>query len=1019
MRANYWPKSGFRVYRTPILWVVVALLIMALGSQISYGQRSRAIPQDKYFLLFRKYFDGDYRDSARYFRDALRSGLRTTERRWVDSICYYTMLGESYYRMGQLDDALKQYNSALGLLEMHADWLLRIQFPNTVSPASSAKFATITWGTSRRRPVLGQIPDTMLASFGRINNEQVIRRGGAVLPPQMLSVQVGEVVRCSALAIRRRCELMGPAGAHDPLNTQIIQRLMDRPAPVNHWSLAWVDAQLGLAYAAIGDSANAMERLKKSVVVAGQYDHILTATVLLELGKLAFHQEQYEIASRFFLEATIAAVPFSQADVMEEAFRLGAITHLMSNGRGVYPPLLHAAEWARKKNYRNLQASLLILAGEGFVLEGNLSRAAVLLGEASAVIGRRQMRDGRIQARLQFQMARLNFHRGNIPTANQLLATTLAYQQKGSLWLYHVATADRMFQTSAVTPLKAGNLYAQVLREPTAGDWLAQPMETLSYCATPHVLPIEHWFLATLDRKDHELSMEVADRLRRHRFHSSLPLGGRLLAMRWVLEAPPSMLDETALLQRQDLLAKYPEYARLSRQAQRLSGDLEQLPLVPEAEEEQRELAARLADLAQISESQERFLAKLALRREPSEFVFPPLNTINKIQKQLRDGQAVISYLAAGKELYAFSLTRKAYSTWKVEAPGRIKTSLVAMLRQMGHVDRNGHISTTKLADSKWQENATDLLQKLIKVQGENPWASIDELIIVPDGLLWYVPFESLLVQQEGESHPLISLVPVRYAPTLALAVPDGRRPKRAERTAVVPGKLYNREDDEISREALDSLLDALPGSTALPAPLLAPSAITAKFWDRLIVMDDIDDRASGPYDWAPAQIDLGKSGSLLAEWFPLPWGAPQQILLPAFHTPAENGLKRVRQGTNGNEVFLSVCGLMSTGARTILLSRWRAGGQTSYDLVREFAQELPHTSAAAAWQRSVQLARQAELDPEREPRVRAGSTPDLLHADHPFFWAGHMVIDTGTIPGADDNAPPRAAVNLQAAQAE
>ena len=49
--------------------------------------------------------------------------------------------------------------------------------------------------------------------------------------------------------------------------------------------------------------------------------------------------------------------------------------------------------------------------------------------------------------------------------------------------------------------------------------------------------------------------------------------------------------------------------------------------------------------------------------------------------------------------------------------------------------------------------------------------------------------------------------------------------------------------------------------------------------------------------------------------------------------------------GLPGNEVFLSVCGLMANGARTMLLSRWRTGGQTSFDLVREFIQELADTA--------------------------------------------------------------------------
>jgi len=66
----------------------------------------------------------------------------------------------------------------------------------------------------------------------------------------------------------------------------------------------------------------------------------------------------------------------------------------------------------------------------------------------------------------------------------------------------------------------------------------------------------------------------------------------------------------------------------------------------------------------------------------------------------------------------------------------------------------------------------------------------------------------------------------------------------------------------------------------------------------------------------------------------------------------------------------------------------WRSGGQTSLDLVREFAQELPHTSAADAWQRAVLVVAGSRLSLEAEPRsVRppAGGDQRLEH----FFLAG------------------------------
>ena len=111
------------------------------------------------------------------------------------------------------------------------------------------------------------------------------------------------------------------------------------------------------------------------------------------------------------------------------------------------------------------------------------------------------------------------------------------------------------------------------------------------------------------------------------------------------------------------------------------------------------------------------------------------------------------------------------------------------------------------------------------------------------------------------------------------------------------------------------------------------------------------------PLGWSPLVLDAGKIGSSLSDWIQLPLAGVDQLILPGFHTPAENALKR---GGTGDEVFLAVCGLMASGSRTALISRWRVGGQSMIDLVREFVQELPHESAASAWRRSVLLDRAA-----------------------------------------------------------
>ena len=100
-----------------------------------------------------------------------------------------------------------------------------------------------------------------------------------------------------------------------------------------------------------------------------------------------------------------------------------------------------------------------------------------------------------------------------------------------------------------------------------------------------------------------------------------------------------------------------------------------------------------------------------------------------------------------------------------------------------------------------------------------------------------------------------------------------------------------------------------------------------------------------------------------------------------------------------GDEVFLAACGLMASGSRTALLSRWRVGGQSTTKLIKEFVQEMPHESAAGAWRRAVELCGESTLDPATEGRLKATATSDPLKADHPFFWAGYLLIDSGLMP--------------------
>jgi hypothetical protein len=231
-----------------------------------------------------------------------------------------------------------------------------------------------------------------------------------------------------------------------------------------------------------------------------------------------------------------------------------------------------------------------------------------------------------------------------------------------------------------------------------------------------------------------------------------------------------------------------------------------------------------------------------------------------------------------------------------------------------------------------------------------------------------------------------------------------GRRPGN---TAIVCGKLYPKLEDEAVNSTFADLSKQLTGCVQLKSPLPAPSAIYANLIDRLVVLDDLGaTEETDPYGWTPLAVDHGKGNSTLGEWMTQPRRGPQEMVLPGYHTASEAPLKAppgrrsaAPSSPPGNEIFLSLCGMMSTGTRTILLSRWRTGGQTSLDLVREFTQELPHTSPPDAWQRAVQVVSEERLNLDAEPRIKRGTSDDAPPASHPFFWGGYMLVDSGSPP--------------------
>ncbi len=178
----------------------------------------------------------------------------------------------------------------------------------------------------------------------------------------------------------------------------------------------------------------------------------------------------------------------------------------------------------------------------------------------------------------------------------------------------------------------------------------------------------------------------------------------------------------------------------------------------------------------------------------------------------------------------------------------------------MGLADRKFELDVAGLKDEAWKTTAADLLQKLSNNANSAAWDTYRELILVPDGPLWYVPFEALQVPGSGGTVPLISKVRIRYLPTVGLLTLKGSVPKPQSRTLVVTGPMVPGQDRQIAAAACDEIRRTLEGVSRCDDRLAVPSSLFSTICDRLIVLSDLEP-PRGPYGWSPMALDKGKAG--------------------------------------------------------------------------------------------------------------------------------------------------------------
>ena len=959
---------------------------------------------EKYYSAQASFNRGDFIEALQQYGDEIRRTVQNGRSHWVDSICYHAKVGECRYQMGDTAYAMDCFDIALQDYLTNHEWPAWLHFDTAPGVQYKAK-SLPPWGErSLSSGELAVIPNRVMIEYMLADGERSDdSQGKFVVVPgsEPKPIDPTEVVVCMAMALNRRAEILGPLGAYDDLNEKLVRQLRRNPFPDNHWSSVWGDLLLGMALATAGNDVEAKTLLQRSLQIENTADHPLTGFAQLELGKIALRGDDYPAANRHFVAASHAGWHYANPFVLGDAFRWIAMTQKMTASDANATTMNKALEWTERERLSWLQILIHTLLAEDFVFRKDFASAKNPLKRARTLAEKHDIEYGRLVGNWGYLDALDAYNSNNLPAGDKALEMSLERIRSASPLEFQLAQLKKMFNagkisnSGAISPRLASNLYEKLLREPVEFDRLSLPAESLAAVVSPRHNAYDEWFALAVAQRDTGKALEIAELAKRHRFQSTLHLGDRLMSLRFLVEAPVSLLKQEHVEQRVKLLNEYPELKQVSDEIRRIYGQIASQALVMTDSITQRRLDTLYRELETSAAKEEAVLHRMALESIVIPNIFPPVLSCEEYRRQLPQGTVTLMYFETMGKFYGFLISRDKCEMWLINNAQQLKTDVSKYLAMIGLGSATNQIEIAQLTRGDWAVAAQSLFLSLL---GGDRTLDYTELVVVPDGFLWYLPFETLSVDVGGKRRPLVALTdrPVRYAPTAALGLPVARERSKNVETLVLQGKLSATQ--EATRNAVTRMSGQVTGLKAVtPAQVTRSPAMFAKFIPQLVVLDDITPPERG-HDWVPLAGAKELPGSQFSDWFRLPWGGPKLVIFPGYHTAAEDGM---RNGGDGRELFLPLTALQSCGAETIIISRWQTGGRTVYDQVREFLKILSdeNLTAAQAWQQaSLQIAG-SKLVANEEPRIKGTaaekSTLDV-RANHPFFWGSLLFCDRG-----------------------
>lgn len=966
----------FFFHFTPLL--VAALMLAGLSSpaqaQNLLGvERGGQYPPPQYFLALEAYREGDMERAIEGFDQALSSTRRNIHGRWIDAIPVYAMLAECHWQLGNLPACRANLDVAMQLAVRYRGWLAQPRWDSLANGNSLRPTPQGLWASAASVNLL-PIKDQMMFKSGEILTEQRLRRGGAIEEPNLKMLNVVEVMRGLAIASHRRRVLLGPLAEQEPLAAELLESTKYPSSVTLPLARNLIGAMRTTERFAILDSTRVLEDANQYSGFRGGA-HPLTPLVLLVQASTLAETEDPTAAVPVAHRAADTAAALQQPEWIGEAMQLAAGCASADQASAVQRAATIAAE-GMMRDSRLASLHCLVAAADAALTAGQTQAAENLLQQAQSLSSRRDVLLPRVNAYRAYVAARLaaaggeSVGDGATSRIDEALGAVTRFALNHRMGNRPLVSMPRIYQLGLIRQSIGGSLggtsseklLKQYCDEPPMQLWRRDPVDAFASILHDASAAEAAWVELAAMQSEADEFLRRTDHVLASRFHRRLPLAGRLAGLRQMAAGDDAHLQRAGI----EFDGQPPRAFAEVRQAI-AAGD-------PPDPETRRARANRL----------ESVLSSLALQRIRVPRAMPPPIGEADPSSWMPQRTGLLTFFASGNQLYGTLTADGKTRMWPVAGTSRLSTGITRLLRGIG-VGRNR--GKRLPGDEAWREEAVQLREFLIPEEVAITAERFDQLVIVPDGPLWYLPWE-ILPLGDADSALLGNEIQTRYAATPGLAVHPVAPPATGSTVAVVASRFFAPRDADANEAAVASITEALEQPRRLPGEAPVASSLLGEEVGHLMVAVPRGMDPADPLGFSVAAYDADSPAGTLGAWIRLPAATPRTVVLAGFRTAADTG----RLG-GGDEIFLALCGLQAAGVRDVMLSRWAVGGQSTALVMRELLQELPFTGMPAAWQRARTILRDTELDPAAEPLLtQAEHKIQGLTGDEPLFWAGYLL---------------------------